>query len=452
MNIAIIGCGKIGGNLARELSFENHNITIIDIDENIINNYIETYDVAGISGNGASRYIQLEARVDEADLVIAVTGFDELNLLCSVIAKKTGAKYTIARVRNPEYYDSTGFLQKELSLSMIINPDMISAKEIYNNIRFPMNATIDAFANGKVELIHFKILENSPLINKSLMDISKDFNKDVLVTIVNRKDEIIIPTGSFTLLEGDKISVMLKTIDLDKFIEYAKLRIKNIKNLMIIGASKIAYYLCMLLKKKNIDIKVIEKDIKRANEFANQFENVTVINGDAYAKNLLLEEGITDMGAVINLTNMDEENIVFGLFAKSIVSKGKVISKINKTSFDQVVNNLDLGDIINPNTLSSNMIIQYVRALQNSYGSSIEKLYKLMDDRVEALEFRIKSKNRLTGIKLIDLKIKSETLIGCINRKGTIIIPSGNDTIEVGDTVIIVTTNKLFDDIEEILM
>lgn len=450
MKIIIVGCGKVGCALAKQLSKEKHNITVIDTNYNLVHTTSNSYDVMGIVGNGASNIVQSEADIEHTDLFIAVTGSDELNLLCCVIAKKTGNCSTIARVRNPVYSKETAFIRQELGLSMIINPELAAATEIARLLRFPTAIEIDTFAKGRVEMLRFKVPMHSQLHNMALKDIPSQLRSEVLICAAERGENIYIPSGNFTIKEGDILSIIASPKNSSDFFRKIHLETNQVKSAMIAGGGEISYYLAKQLMHMGIEVKIIEIDSKRCDELSELLPEATILNGDASDESLLLEEHIELAESFVALTDMDEENIILSLYAQNKV-KSKVVTKINHLNFDDVIHTLSLDSVIYPKHITTEYIIQYVRAKKNSIGSNIETLYKLMDDRVEALEFAINDSTRITGIPLYKLDLKPNLLIGCINRSGKIIIPGGQDVFKSGDTVIVVTTNAGLQDVHDIL-
>ncbi len=450
MKIIIVGCGKVGSTLVAQLSKEKHHITVIDTNYNLVQSVSNSYDVMGIAGNGASYSVLAEAGIEQADLFIAVTDSDELNLLCCVIAKKAGNCSTIARVRNPVYSQEMPFIRKELGLSMIINPELAAATEIARLLRFPTAIEIDTFAKGRVEMLRFKVPEHSQLHDMALKDIPSQLRNEVLICAVERGENIYIPSGNFIVKEGDILSILASPKNASAFFQKIKLETNQVKSAMIAGGSETSYYLAKQLLNMGIEVKIIELKPERCEELSELLPEATVLNGDASDENLLSEEHIELCDSFVALTNMDEENIILSLYAKNKV-KSKVVTKINHLNFGDVIHTLSLDSVIYPKHITAEYIIQYVRAKKNSIGSNIETLYKLMDDRLEAIEFAINDSTRITGIPLCKLNLKKNLLIGCINRSGNIIIPGGQDVFKSGDTVIVVTTNTGLQDVHDIL-
>lgn len=450
MNIIIVGCGKVGQTLARQLNEEENNITVLDMDAAKVNDVVSRYDVNGVVGNGATHLKQLEAGIKNADLLIAVTGSDELNLLCCLIAKKTGNCQTIARVRNPEYSSEAPYLKEELGLAMVINPEAAAAAEIDRVLRFPSAIKIDTFAKGRVEMLKFKLPEGSPLINCAVKEIVSRFRCDVLVCTVERGDKAYIADGDLVFAENDIISIIASPKNANDFFGKIKYRINSVKDAMIVGGGEITYYLCERLHRAGITAKIIEKDKKRCEELCTLWPEIMVINGDAADQEILIEEGIENAGAFVALTNMDEENILLSLFARTM-NKGKLVTKINRIEFDDVIKRLDLDSTIYPKNITSDMILRYVRAMKNTIGSNVETLSSVIKGQVEAAEFIIKESSAITDKPLAELKLRDDVLVAAILRGRTVIIPRGHDMIQKGDAVVIVSHIAALHDINDIL-
>ena len=450
MRIIIVGCGKIGLSIIKQLVIEKHDITVIDKNAEVINDITNNYDVMGLVGNGASYSVQKEAGVDRTNLLIAVTGSDEINLLCCLFAKKAGNCNTIARVRDPLYSKEIQYIKDELGLSMIINPEYAAAVEISRLLRFPSADKIDTFAKGRVELLNLVITEDSPFVNKTLIDVAKRVLSDILICTVERGDDIFIPNGAFILRANDKISIVASAVNSREFFTKIGYDTHQVKDTMIIGGGTMTYYLAELLLKMGIKVKIVEVNRDKCEILSENLPRATIINGDATNQEILIEEGINGCDSFVSLTGIDETNIILSLFAKTRTS-GKIVTKIDRISFDDIINTFNVGSLIYPDKIAADYIVSYVRAMQNSIGSNVETLIKLNGGRVEALEFKILKGSPVIGIPLMELNLKRDILIGCINRRGTIIIPKGQNTIEEGDTVIVVTTKSGLSDIKDIL-
>lgn len=451
MNIIIAGCGKVGRALAEQLSREKHDITVIDRKPEAIQQITNIADVRGVVGNGASFEIQMDAGIDTADLMIAVTDADEVNLLCCLIAKKAGGCQTIARVRNPVYHHEIHHIKDDLGLSMVINPEWAAAMEMARLLRFPSAIDIDTFANGRIELLRFQLEEQNPLCNNKIKDLHMLSRCEVLICIVERGKEVLIPSGEVELKAGDMISVVASPVNASRFFKTIGIETNQVKNTMIIGGGKISFYLAKRLLEMGIQVKIIEKDRDACERLCEILPKAMIINGDGTDRELLAEEGLAKAEGFAALTNMDEENVMLALYAKSM-SKAKKITKINRNTFDTIIGSLNIGSLIYPKHITSETILQYVRAMQNSIGSNVETLYRLVDGNAEALEFVIKGKSEVTDIPLQELQLKPHILVCAINRKGKIIIPKGQDCIQEGDSVVIITTDcGAYKDIRDIM-
>lgn len=450
MQIIVVGCGNVGATLAEQLSSEGHSIAVIDVDNQKLQALVNSYDVMGVVGNGASFAVQKEAGVENAHLLIAVTGSDEVNLLCCLIAKKTGGCHTIARVRNPIYNMEIEYIKEELGLSMIINPEFAAAAEMGRLLKFPSALTIDTFTKGRVEVVKYQVEKDSVLCDLSLKEIAGKLKSDILICSVVRGDDVFIPDGNFIIREKDEISVVGTIQKTLAFFKKLGVPVARAKNVMIIGGGEMAFYLAKQLLAMGIQVKIIEKDKERCDELCELLPQAMIIQGDGTDRNLLMEEGLPQTEAFVALTNFDEENIMLSLFAKS-VSKAKLITHVHRISYDEIIDGLNIGSVIYPKYLTAVHIIKYVRAMDNSLGSNIETLYRLNDNRTEALEFCVKEDCPVVGIPLQDLKIKPGILICTINHRGNISIPGGQSIIQVGDTVIVVTAKTGLNDIRDIL-
>lgn len=450
LNIIIVGCGKVGTTLIEQLSKEGHDITIIDRNAEKVQKIANHYDIMGLAGNGASHMVQMEAGIEDADLIIAVTNSDELNLLCCIVAKQVGNCAAIARVRTPDYSSEAGYLREKLGLAMIINPELEASKEAARILYLPTALEINSFAHGQAELIKFKVPNGNILGGMTIAHLGKNIADDLLICAIERNGEVYIPAGDFTMESGDIISFVATRKIAKNFLEKIGFKTHQVKNTMIIGGGKAAYYLARLLINMGISVKIIEIDKNRCEELSILLPKAIIINGDGTDQELLKEEGLASIESFIALTGIDEENILLTLHARQ-VSNAKVITKINRFTFKDVISRLDLGSVFYPRYITAEAIIAYVRAKKNSMDSNIETLYHMFDHRVEAIEFRVYEPSKLTGIPLMNLSLKKNLLISFIHRNGSILIPSGQDCIQVGDTVMIVTTHTGFKDILDIL-
>lgn len=450
LNIIIVGCGKVGVTLVEQLAKEGHDITIIDKSMQKIQEITNLYDVLGIVGNGASYSVQMEAGIEKTDLIIAVTDSDELNLLCCTVAKRVGNCAAIARVRTPDYSKEVGYLREKLGLAMIINPELEAAKEAARVLYLPTALEVNSFAHGQAELIKFKVPDGNILDGMKIAYLGAKIAKDILICAIERDGKVYIPSGDFQMARGDVISFASPRKVAKAFLEKIGFQTNRVKNTMIIGGGKAAYYLAKQLIGMGISVKIIEANAKRCEELNVLLPKAIIINGDGTDQELLKEAGIEYAESFVPLTGIDEENILLTLHARQ-VSHAKVITKINRINFKDVISKLDLGSVIYPRYITSEAIIAYVRAKKDSMNSNIETLYHMFDHQVEAIEFSIDAASSLTDVPLKDLPLKKNLLIAFINRHGSILIPSGQDSIQVGDTVMIVTTHTGFNGIRDIL-
>lgn len=441
MKIVIVGDGKVGYALTKQLCQEGHDVVVIDSDQKVLQQSMEALDVFVIHGNGATIDIQLEAGVDKSDLLIAATSGDEINLLCCVIAKKLGCKHTIARVRNPEYSKQLALLREDLGLSMTINPERSTAREIFRILKFPSFLNRDTFCHGRAELVELKISPDSPLAGLYLKDLPNVLGVNVLVCGVDRAGSFTIPVGNFQLLAGDKITVTAANDKLVQLINRLGLSNQRVRDVLIVGGGKIATFLTTLLLNIGVHVTIIERDEEKCRALSQKLPGAIIIHGDGTAQELLNSEGIQDMDAVVSLTNMDEENILISLYANH-VGVPKSITKINRVEYEPIFRDYGLGSVVSPKLLTANDIVGYVRAMQQTTTSSMLSLYLLCDGQAEAVEFRAKAGTRYLGVPLKDVALRSNLLVACINRGSEIIIPKGNDCILEGDNVVVVTTNE----------
>ena len=449
MRIVIIGLGTIGRTVLKSLSGKGHHITIIDENKSKIEELIERYDVLGVVGNGACLDIQREAHVRDADLAVVLTDSDELNVFACLVAKKIGVKNTVARVRNPEYRKQILDMKDELGISMIVNPEMDTATEIFNRINLPAIAQVEHFANGRVLLVEIVAEKGCALIGESLITLGKKLTSKVLICAVQRGEEVIIPTGNFVIEENDRIHFTSDANVLREFLSEIRLVKSPLKKIMIVGGSKVGYYLADQLSKKKYKIKLIESRQSTAEELAERLPRVTVIRGNGTQHDLLLEEGIEAMDSFVALTDIDEENMVVSMFANKMNVK-KTITQIKSDELYGILSELGIENTVSPNDIVANRILSYLRALENKRGSNVLTLYRLVNSRVEALEFLAKRQEKIYNKPLRELKIKKNCLVACIIRENTVIIPDGNASIQRGDNVIVVTTHRDFDDLMDI--
>ena len=452
MKIIIVGCGKIGKSMISALTIEGHDVIIIDKNPTILNETGDIYDVMGVCGNAADCDTLLEAGVTNADVLISLTDSDEMNMLTCFLARKLGAKHTVARIRNPEYNDqSLGFLRQHLNLSISLNPEALVAEEIANILQLPSAAKVEHFSKRTIEMVEIILPPDSPLIGLNLIKTKEKYKGDYLICTVQRDDRVFIPDGHFELRSGDRIGLVASRSAISKLLSLLGLLKKQAKNVMILGGGKPSYYLAKKLIAMGVNVKIIEKEIDRCEFLASELSDAVIIHGDGAQQELLLEEGISSMDAFVSLTGMDEENIMLSIFA-SMQNVPKVISKINRDELLTMANKLGVESTISPSTVSSNIMVRYARALENTKNSNVETLYKLMDGRAEAIEFIVKESSKAIGIPFKNIILKANILIAGITRNTKTIIPSGNDMILAGDRVIIISADQRLHDLDDILM
>lgn len=451
MRIIVVGCGKVGQTIVKCLSNEDHDIAVIDVDPVVAEDMSDQFDVLAVVGNGASYSVLQEAGVEDADLLIAVTDSDEQNLLCCLFAKKVGNCSTIARVRNPVYSQEIGYIKEELGLSMTVNPEYAAAEEVARILRFPSAIKIETFAGGRAELLQFVIPKGSLLDGVKLSELPSRLGTKILVGAVERGDDAVIPDGNFALRAGDTISMVSAPSDAKKFFTRLGVDIHRVNDAMIVGGGKIAFYLAKMLLNSGISVKIVDNSKERCEELADALPEALIIRGDGSDQEVLREEGIETCESFVSLTGIDEQNIFMSLFAKQVNPKAKIVTKTNRIHMDYILDKLELDSQIHPKDITSDSIVRYVRAMQNTIGCNVETLYNVVEDKVEALEFVVREKSRVVGIPLAQLRTKKNVLVASIIRKGKILMPNGASTIEVGDSVVIFTTDKGFGDITDIL-
>lgn len=450
MKIVVIGDGKVGKTIVSHVAQENHEVTIIDKNPKVVEQIVDQYDVMGIAGNGASYEIQKSARVDKADLVISATSSDEVNILSCIVAKQLGAKATVARVRTYDYSNQINLISQKLGINMTINPELETANEIVNIINFPEAIMVDSFAKGKVELVEIFVPENSPIVGKNLIELHDLYKMQVLVCAIERGEDVFIPDGHSVIQAKDKIYITSSKQNVKTFAQKLGLFDSKIKDVLLIGGGKISLYLAEALIKNKYNVKIIEKDYDRCIELNELLPNATIIHGDGTDQDILLDEGISSIDAIIPLTNSDEENIIISLFAAKQNAK-KLITKINKQSFVDMIETLDMSSVVSPKEITTQKILSYIRAKSNSHGSNVRTLYKLVNNQIEAIEFIAKDDKKIVNKRLKDIVLKKNILIAAIIRENEVIIPGGNDFIKAEDSVIVISKDHLLDDLSDIL-
>ena len=451
MKIIIVGCGKVGTTVISSLVREGHDIVAVDRDSEVITDVTNVYDVMGVCGNGADSDVLSEAGATDAEMFIAATGSDELNMLACFIAGRMGAKHTIARIRNPEYNDdSLDFIKSQLEISMAINPELLAAHELFNILRFPTAVKVESFSRRNLEMIEIRLSQESVLDGVKLLELREKYKAKVLVCCVQRGDEVFIPDGFFALRSGDRIGITGSPSEMQKFLRALNLLKKQARSVFILGGSRTAYYLSGMLIQNGVQVKIVEQDKKTAEQLCDALPDAVIINGDGAKQELLLEEGLPNVDAFVSLTGMDEENILVSVFAGS-TGVPKVITKINRDELIPMAEKLGLDSIVSPKQTVADVILRYARALSNSFGSNIETLYRFMDNKAEALEFNVSAESELANIPLRELRFKPNTLIGGIIRGKKTVIPGGDDCLLPGDRVVVITANENYADLSDIL-
>lgn len=453
MKIIIVGVGKIGATLIESLESEGHDITVVDREQKVIDEISNIYDVMCVCGNGVDNDTLKEAQVATADLLISVTDSDEINMLICFIAKKMGVSYTVARIRNPEFNDKRMDQVKQyLDISLTINPELLAAQEIFNILKLPAAINIETFSRRNFEMVELIIKEDSNISGMSLIDLRKKYKANFLICVVKRGEEIYIPDGNFVLKSGDRICITANFAEVQKLLKMLGLAKKHSKKIMILGATTTSYYLSKMLLRSGSEVTIIDKDIDRCNQFAELLPNAVIINGDGAQQDVLMEEGIDSVDAFASLTGMDEENILISFFAQS-QNVSRVVAKVNRNELAAMAEKLGLDSIVSPKKAATNIITSYARALQNTLGSNVETMYKLMDGSVEALEFNVQADFKGQHIPLKDMQLKNNVLIAGIIRKRKAFVPTGDDEIVVGDKIIVIAkaTEQKMNDLADIL-
>ena len=451
MKIIVLGAGKVGKTLIKHMSNEDHDIIVVDQNATKVEEVVNQFDVIGVVGNGGSYDILMEAGAQDANLIICVTTSDELNILAGLMAKKMGTKHTIARVRNPDYSSQRDFMRNQLGFSMIVNPELEAASEIRRVLSFPSAVKVDTFSRGKVELAEFFVEDHSRLNGVELSQLHKITKTNILVCAVSHNEDVIIPDGNYVIKPGDHLYITGTHRDLSRFCLDIGVITTRIKNVIIVGGGKIAYYLSKQLSTQGIKVKIIEKDKNRCQVLAEKLPYVTIIHGDGSDDELLNEEGIENTDAVLALTGLDEENIVLSLSAKSLYHK-KTSAKITRMNYAGLSDVLKVDSIVAPKKIVASQIIRYVRAKMNKDNdSSVKTLYKIVDGEVEAIEFKVTERFKYLHKTLNEMKIKEHVLVAAIIRENEVIVPKGNTTMELNDYVIIVSRGEIMKSLNDIL-
>ena len=451
MKVIISGCGKIGTAILKSLIKEKHDIVVIDVNPQVVSDVSNRFDVLTICGNGANTQVLEEAGARSCDLFISMTSSDEYNMLSCFVAKKLGALHTVARIRNSEYNNhGFEFMKNELGISVSVNPELLTAQNLYNILNLPSATNVETFSANEMEMIEVIVKENSKVLDTPLYELRKKIPYKFLVCLVERDGKTYIPNGSFTINAGDKIGVFASKSDAPEILKHFGFDKKRIKSIMIVGASKIAFYLSKLLLSAKNTVKIIDLNEEKCLQFSENLEKVTMINGNGMSQELLIEEGILNTDAFIALTGKDEENVLMSIFAKN-KNVPKTITKINREEILSLSEELGLDTALSPKYLVADLIVSYARALESSKNSKIETLYSLFGGTAEASEFKILHSFKHTNVPLKDLKINSQTLVAGIIRNRETIIPCGEDVFRIGDKVIIITAGQTVYDLSDVI-
>lgn len=452
MKIIIVGGGKVGTEILAALCSEGHDISLIDKNQRVIDEVSEMYDILGVCGSGVIKSTLEQAGVEDSDLLISTTSMDEVNALACIMARKMGSKGTIARIRDPELNSQVLFMREKLGVSMMVNPEFSTAREISRILRIPSATHVESFAKGRIDMVEFTVPDKGVLDGMALKDMPSKLGARVIVCAVQRygTDDAVIPDGNFVLHKGDHVHICASHAEISLFFRQIGLIKNKIKKVMLIGGGKIAYYLSGMLVDSGMNVKIIEQDHDRCVELARMLPRVHIIHGNGAMQDLLLDEGIGDMDACVALTNMDEDNIIMSMFAR-MQGTPKVITKVNSSDLRRMTFSVGLDSCISPKELTADMILSYVRALKETAGGVMKSMYKLVDGKVEAMEFLASEGGRVIGVPISKLKFKSDLLIAGIFRDGRIIFPTGNDAIIPGDVVIVVTLNRFLTSLDQIL-
>lgn len=452
MRIIVIGAGKVGYVLAQHLIAEEHDVVIVDENDEILERCQDSLDAMCVRGNGANAKTLLEAGVDRADVVIAATAGDEVNMLACLISKRLGAKYTIARIRDPEYNESQMLLQNEMGIDVAINPERATALEISRLLRYPFAGSVETFARGQVEMIEFRAQEDDCFVGIPIREIFSRVSglPRVLFAMIERDSEVVIPNGDYIIRPGDRVFVSGDMISITNFFRFLHRDTLKIRSVMVLGGGKISYYLAKMILPLGMHITMFELNPEKARNMSELFPKADIVLGDGTDQDLLEEQGLTQMDAFISLSNRDEENLMTGMYA-SRCGVPKVIAKNSRMAYSEILKDLGLDSVISPQVITCSTILRYVRSRENSKGTKVERLYRLLDGKAEAMEFIAREGDKYIGIPLKDLRSTKGTLVSVIVREGRIIIPFGKDTVEVGDHVVILSCVSGISDLNEVI-
>ncbi len=451
MKIIVVGVGKVGYTIAEQLVAEKHDVTVVDTDAAALEATMEAIDVFCVRGNGASVSTLTEAGANNADMLIAFTENDEINLLSCLVAKKLGVDNALARIRNPEYYESIRLIKNDIGLSLAVNPELECAKEVSRVLDLTAAINVELFSKGKVELLSFVADASNVMCGKEISEQSKRFSSEVLVCAVERGDKVYIPKGSFVIEPGDVVSIITPSGNGVSFLKQAGMPVNDVKHVMIVGGNRTGYYLAKRLLENGKGVTIFEADKDKAESLCVLLPKANVINGDGTDPVLLQEEGLENADAICGLMGIDEENILLSLYARNEAPNIKTITKVNRKSLRNVTKRLDIGSVVSSLQVTAGIVLRYVRAVQNSIGSNVLTLHKIVSNKVEALEFRVSEESAIINTPIESLRLRNELLIACITREGKIIMPHGRDMFLPGDSVVVVTTVQGLDDLDDIV-
>lgn len=452
MRILVVGAGKVGFSIAEKLVLEGHSVVVLDRNPETLARISDSIDVLCIEGNGANAAALTEAGADRADIVVAATQSDETNMLCCLLCKRMGTQYAIARIRDPEYTDSLQVLQREMDIDKTVNPEKATALEISRIMRYPYATDLEYFAKGRVEMVAFRAQEGDSVIGIPLCEISRKCKNipNVLYAACERGENIFIPNGQFIIQPGDKVYVVAETITITAFFDYLGKETLKVRNVMLLGGGRISYYLAREIEPMGINVNLIEIDEEKAAALSVQLPEVNVILGDGTDVGLLKQENLNLMDVFVTLTGRDEENLMMGLMAQKM-GVPKVIVKNNRLTYAGLLEGMGLDSSVSPKDITTANVLRYVRGRANVKGTKIERLYRLLNGKAEALEFISREGDSYIGIPLKNLRIREGSLVACIVRRGHVVVPFGHDVIEVGDYVLIITKETGITDLNEVI-
>lgn len=441
MNVIIAGGGTVGAALTRQFSSEGYDVTVIDSRSSVLDASVEEYDVISVHGNCASMSVLQQAGVKDADLLIAVTNQDEINLLCCTTAHSLNPKlHTIARIRNPEYTEQIFQMRDVFGLSLVINPENQAATEMERLLKYPGFLRRDTFAKGRTEIVELRVDAGSKLCNVRLMDLQNIVKCKVLVCAVLRNGSPLVPGGDFVLREGDRIFVTALSENLTTLLKNLGILTRRLKQVILCGGGKVCYYLASRLSKQGITVKIVDSDENRCLELSALLPNCEVIHGDVSDQELLESEGLSDCDALVSLTPMDELNMIVSLYAASR-KVPQVITKLGRADNRSIIDSLNLGNVVCPKDLCASTIVRYVRAMQNQTGAAIS-VHAIADGQMEAMEFLVDAKTKHCGTPLKNIQLKSNVLVVGIAHGAKNEIPNGNSSFNVGDVVVVVSNGR----------